>query len=194
MNGKQTAGSSEMDRQLEQDIALLREADPGTGRAEPPELIDRAVLNMARRALPAGGRRAGLRWLGAFATAAVVVLAFSLVLQQDPQAPPPADTDELRLDRSARSVPPAAAKSAAGTTQPAAAADHKAQRTQPVARLADEPLAAEREAGSALPDPAAWIERMLLLQRDRAYDELEAELSAFREAFPDYPLPPELQH
>ena len=198
MSGEQKYGANTPDRQLEQDLALLREADPETAAAEPPELIDRAVLNMARRAQPSGEKRVRLRWLGAFATAAVVVLAFSLVLQQDPQAPPPADTDELRLDRSALSAPPPAAPSATTAAEPATA-----PKTRRGARvefeapppLADEAMARELDAADSPPlDPATWVQRLLQLQRDRAYGELKTELAAFRESYPDYPLPAELQN
>jgi hypothetical protein len=205
MSGEQKYGATTPDRQLEQDLALLREADPETAAAEPPELIDRAVLNMARRALPPSGRRGRLRWLGAFATAAVVVLAFSLVLQQDPQAPPPADTDELRLDRSALSPPPPAAPSATTAAEPATApktrrgarAESEAPpplAARPTGRLADEAIARELDADSPPLDPAMWVQRLLQLQRDRAYGELKTELAAFRESYPDYPLPAELQN
>ena len=39
----------------------------------------------------------------------------------------------------------------------------------------------------------AWIERILMLHEAQLYEQLETELAAFRQAYPDYPLPPPLQ-
>ena len=44
-----------------------------------------------------------------------------------------------------------------------------------------------------LPDPEEWIQRLLLLNQSQLYEKLEEELAAFRMAYPDYPLPPELE-
>ena len=44
-----------------------------------------------------------------------------------------------------------------------------------------------------LPDPEEWIQRLLLLNQSQLYEKLEQELAAFRVAYPDYPLPPELE-
>lgn len=72
------------DAQLEQELAGLRAEWDRAARAEPPDLIDQAVLNAARRDLERGRRKLPMRWLGGFATAAVVVVALTLVVQQDP--------------------------------------------------------------------------------------------------------------
>mgnify|MGYP000157702025 CR=1 FL=1 len=44
-----------------------------------------------------------------------------------------------------------------------------------------------------LPDPEEWIQRLLLLKQSQLYEKLEEELAAFRVAYPDHPLPPELE-
>lgn len=72
------------DMQLEQELAGLRAEWDRAARAEPPDLLDQAVLNAARRDLEKGRRRFPMRWLGGFATAAVVVVALTLVVEQDP--------------------------------------------------------------------------------------------------------------
>ena len=42
-------------------------------------------------------------------------------------------------------------------------------------------------------DPEAWIAELLTLRAEGRMDELDAGLKAFRAAWPDHPLPPELQ-
>ncbi|MCU7810162.1 MAG: hypothetical protein KZQ77_02855 [Candidatus Thiodiazotropha sp. (ex Notomyrtea botanica)] len=52
---------------------------------------------------------------------------------------------------------------------------------------------AEKETVEAVQTPEAWINDMRSLLRDRKVDALELELKAFRERYPDTPLPPELE-
>ena len=86
---------------FDEDFESVRSAWSGLPWEGPPELVDLAVLNSARRQLSASSWRRGYRWMGALATAAVVVLAVNLVVQQEPRAPAPpsAPTDGLRMDR-----------------------------------------------------------------------------------------------
>jgi len=57
----------------EQDLESVRSALSGLESVEPPDLLDQAILNTARRELTASRPRP-MRWVGAFATAAVVIL------------------------------------------------------------------------------------------------------------------------
>jgi len=85
---------------LEEDLQSIRNQLSTQGDQEPPLMLDQAVLNTARREL-AGRKSRPLRWIGAFATASVVVLALTLVIQQQ-QAPAPPEAgraDGVRLDR-----------------------------------------------------------------------------------------------
>ena len=66
----------------EQDLEMIWSALPELESVEPPDLLDQSVLNAARRELTATRRRP-VRWFGGLATAAVVVLALSIVIQQD---------------------------------------------------------------------------------------------------------------
>ena len=52
-------------------------------QTEPPDMLDQAILNAARRDLEQRTRRVRRRWLGALTTAAVVVLALAITVQQD---------------------------------------------------------------------------------------------------------------
>jgi hypothetical protein len=279
------------------DLAMIRSAWSGLESAEPPELVDQAVLNIARREIATRKRRS-LRWIGAFATASVMVLAITIVVQQSPEplntgrsngarldAPP------LRVQEETQSGPAEpqkesfsdapngelqesilpesrAMESASGQdrmmkqsvaakrergvrseapTEPAAAAaaeikrrsedvdlraDGTAADLEPNERFRDEavqagtesaqyapppamtaeseqamdetvqspgtPAAAspeteQDEAASMLPDPDEWIQRMLLLRQSELFEQLAVELAAFRQAYPDHPLPPELE-
>ena len=62
------------DMQLEQELAGLRAEWERAARAEPPDLLDQAVLNAARRDLEKGRRRFPMRWLGGLAAAAVLMV------------------------------------------------------------------------------------------------------------------------
>ncbi len=81
----------------EQDLEVIRSALPDLDSAEPPELLDQAVLNSARRDLATTSRQPA-RWIGAIATAAVVVLALSIVVQQDQKTPEPGIGNGIQLN------------------------------------------------------------------------------------------------
>jgi hypothetical protein len=97
---------------FEADLEALQRAYEGQERSEPSTLLDQAVLNMAKRELETQrtgpgslwgsmfGPRSGPRWIGGLATAAVVVLAVNLILQQPGIAPgkQAVDSFEMNLD------------------------------------------------------------------------------------------------
>lgn len=224
----------------EQDLEAVRSALPGLESVEPPDLLDQVVLNTARREL-AASRRKPMRWIGALATAAVLVLTLSIVLQQDQKTPDPRNGNGIKLD----AARPAAASNVAST--PPLEMDYAAKKTmQQVGkesgyRPVNEPDLAKRrthfedespdlqsvlsrdtakqarvvqeeQTGDAilridlsalqtkeevseavLPDPVAWIEKMLELQQTERHEELKYELEAFRKVYPAYPLPSELR-
>lgn len=74
---------------FERDLEAVQSAWEAMEKAEPPDLVDQAVLNTARRDLEPPKEKRPLRWLGGFATAAVVVLAVSVVVQQNQTVPEP---------------------------------------------------------------------------------------------------------
>lgn len=69
--------------------AELREAWDASAQAEPPELLDRAVLNRAHLALePSRSKRPwSFGWLHGLTTAAVIVLGVAVLLELRQQAP-----------------------------------------------------------------------------------------------------------
>ena len=93
------AGGPEQDLDAA-DLAMIQSAWSSLEEPEPPELIDQAVLNAARREL-AVRRRKPLRWIGAFATASVMVLALTIVLQQDHEPLKVPSSNGVKLDAAA---------------------------------------------------------------------------------------------
>ena len=212
--------------EFDQDLEAIRSAWPPMEQREPPELVDQAVLNKARREL--GGRRRPLRWLGAFATASVIILTLTIVIQQDPAPPVVMDeTDGLKLERptpeesrekaddaSALRAPPATAAPAASRAMRVTAEEESgfSDRDREAESMALSEQALEMNATAAKEPPEAgaatglekksrvdgilpaedWIERLLQLRASGQADRLSEELAAFREAYPDHPLPPEL--
>jgi hypothetical protein len=204
--------------EYQRDLEAVRLAWSGREKVEPPELLDQAVLNTARRELSARRKPLPLRWLGAFATATVVVLAMTIVIQQDEQAPALEKSDGFMLDQAIPAAPRKEAErdgleekprldQTIGQSKPDN--DERArfmmkQNAAPPAvaasdvsgmAAAQEPAStqAETENGTGkIPEAEAWIERLLLLRETQQDEKLVAELAAFRETYPGYPLPPEL--
>ena len=188
------------DGSYQEDLDIARSAWPHLEQVEPPELLDQAVLNAARRAAANPPRRRSVRWLGALATAAVVVLTLTLVVRQDPQgpAPPVPETDGFELEL--RAVAPEAVRESPSRYQEAAprAASKAALPPRQDALAQDEaaaPVAAADAVGeedAAVLGPEAWVEHMLNLRDAGHSDQLNQELAAFRKTYPDFVLPPEL--
>ena len=236
--GRRPADDSELDRALEK-IGRAWKREPGP---EPPELVDLAVLNRARREVLAGKRGRRLRWLGGLATAAVVVLTLSIVVRQD-QRPDPAPApaaDGLQIEASRRDreksetpserpqeppealssdpapqpvepIPVAPAKRVLQETDAAAQSKETADRAPNIEEKfrRESPLRAASTEAETLSDradddgqkadaegvlsPEAWIERLLQLKESGQAERLAREIAGFREAYPDYPLPPGLE-
>jgi len=187
---------------FEEDLDAIRHAWQGLQPVEPPDLIDQSVRTAARRALPARNRWQSMRWIGSLATAAVVVLALAIVIQQDQEGPVPPmpKTDGFRLDESAKTAAKGASE-ADVVEQASSQAELRSERAPPPA-AAEDPTArdavtttlqATHEESAPVIEPKAWIEEMLRLQQAGRLQELRAEVEAFRKAWPDHPLPPELQ-
>jgi len=264
MDPSDRKSEAQQERDLAKDLDAIRAEYSGLDAIEPPALLDQAILNSARREM-AAGRRRPMRWIGAFTTASVFVLALTLVIQQDKgpveprknngakqdtitaakaQAEPqgqsadkgaPANAPQSRLkesgdlenagERKLIMKRPAAAKAEEGQErarlQEAAdldsmedfrneedelemaprengqVTDENRTMEQAGRTVAAPPAAAmvEKKDKSTqdLPDPEEWIQRLLLLKQSQLYEKLEEELAAFRVAYPDHPLPPELE-
>ena len=273
----------------ESDLDSIQAAYSSLAADEPPELLDQMVLNTARRDL-AKRRRRPLRWIGAFASVSVVVLALTIVLQQDPEPVQPdrsgdsrtnavsakesidnmagrsveevrtaqdaiiddADHEQLMMEhfriekREDRPAVPAVNSSVSATLQavpqamPAAVLEHRVEvaesypAEEPALEISIELLrdqAFEEEADSnagtfalgqeiedepprqmrqkAPPgdslneseldetaetqaDPEIWIEYLLELSASDKTEKLQQELTAFKLAYPEFELPPEL--
>jgi len=193
------------DSKFEVDLAAVGSAWEQLEPTEPPQLVDQSVLNMARRHLEPPARSGWLRWTGAFATMTVVVLALFVVMRQGSQAPaPPAPgNDGIRLDagtaiseKTEETRPRLAPESSPEPERLKRSVPAAATSASDVPQLSSKALEQQApevlDEDAALPEPDAWIERMMLLHEAGRREELKTELAAFRQAWPDYPLPPEL--
>jgi hypothetical protein len=77
----------ENDTSLNKGLDQLSQRYAQLQRDEPPELLDQAILNSAHRALEKKPHWMKFGWLHGLTTAAVFVLAFSLILNQRQSAP-----------------------------------------------------------------------------------------------------------
>jgi hypothetical protein len=201
-------GKQKADDRLERDLEEIRAVLSNEDRPEPPDLLNQAVLNAARRELAGRDkhwlRRLPVRWMGAFATASVVILALGLIVQQEQESPglTGAEADRAKLEIKA---PLEESKDAAGkqlmsenTDRDDAARLRAAPMAAAPARTAefaaeeaaDEPALLEKEfATEEVPTPEDWIDLMLDLKSSNQPARLSEELEAFRAVYPDYPLP-----
>jgi len=79
--------NGENDKSLIEDLDKLGSAYAQLEHDEPPELLDQAVINSAHRAVEKKPHWMKFGWLHGLTTAAVFVLAFSIILNQREQAP-----------------------------------------------------------------------------------------------------------
>jgi len=86
--------NGESDKSLKDELEQLGQTYEQIAREEPPELLDTAILNSAHRAVEKKPRWMKFGWLHGLTTAAVFVLAFSLVLNQ--REPTPGIEDGMR--------------------------------------------------------------------------------------------------
>lgn len=197
MNGdRRNAGESlpsGPDETFDRDLERIRAAWSRQERIVPPDLVDRAVLNAARRATEQAPRRA--RWVGALATACVVVLAVTVVLQQDREANGPLpEVDEMQLQDAVSTGERFDEEPAATAVEPARpTARFRDASKPPTVESRVAPGSERPRAEAAVPTPEDWIERLEQLRQAGDRTTFEAERAAFRSAYPDYPLPPELR-
>ena len=151
---------------IEREMQSLRAAWAGRAQVEPPDLLDQAVLNAARRELASTTKHRPLKWLGAAATAVVVVLALAIVVQQQEQAPLPGlpESDGFRLQQST-TAPAATDDALNSSSRPQAPAgaisqEPEASRTTPQARAAAATaVSADRPDNEARPRTAPATEQ-----------------------------------
>ena len=74
--------NGENEKSLSEGLDELRQAYGQLEQDEPPELLDQAILNSAHRAVEKKSHWMKFGWLHGLTTAAVFVLAFSLILNQ----------------------------------------------------------------------------------------------------------------
>ncbi len=200
---------------FEQDLEALSTAWSNVNQAEPPDLLDQAILNSAARALEGQPlpwwKKRPLHWAGAAATAMVLVLTITLVVQQDPMAPSPPvlkqeglEQDELKQDRDDSALRKKSEVSADASEfhreRPAskrAAAPAPPQASLAASKVLEEEVSDRPVELSIMADPITtadeWLNQLLELKAAGKEQELKEQLAAFTAAYPDYALPTELQ-
>jgi hypothetical protein len=192
-------GIPEDQRAFENELHAVQAKWDRMESAEPPDLVDQAVRNAARRDLEPRRKSRPLRWLGGFATATVVVLAVTVMLEQDPTVPEPSlqDTGEYRRD--AAPVPKLEESATMKSVQPplppaeAVAQTREAKRQkQPVQAASEE---ADRDAmRSAIIPPAFRADQLSMTPGIPAKNRTEqpelAETAADAEEMQDQDLAP----
>ena len=232
------------DGTLDKGLDELGQAYRDLGDENPPDLLDQAILNRAHREVEKKTGWMQFGWLHGLTTAAVIVLAFSIVLQQREPVPveegillekalPPTPRESVPSDTLQQVAPAAAMKLEAKEVADASLEtleydeprkqvllQEKGAGAPPPAReleasLEEEPLQRSRakgadigEAGiySVIPSQEPEDENALqdttpaeqqlaeILRLKNAGDESwKKELEDFRQHYPDYPLPAELQ-
>jgi len=92
--------NGENDKSLDEGMDKLDQAYTQLPDEHPPELLDQAILNSAHRAVEKKPHWMQFGWLHGLTTAAVVVLAISLMFNQREQLP--SFENELKVDESVR--------------------------------------------------------------------------------------------
>jgi hypothetical protein len=170
---------------FEQDLEAVSSAWSRSEQVQPPELFDQAVLNTARRELDTRRKHRPLRWMGAFATATVVVLAMTIVVQQN--GGENLDENALPERASGQLLQESRERTEFGAKQSARSAAVTVMK-----EMASAPAEMKKQA-EPIPEAEAWIKRLQLLLDTQQDEKLVQELAAFRLAYPDYPLPAGLQ-
>lgn len=79
--------NGEFNSSLEDDLDTIGQAYRDLGQEEAPALLDQAVLNSAHRAVEKQSHWMQFGWLHGLTTVAVVVLSFTIILQQEDPGP-----------------------------------------------------------------------------------------------------------
>jgi len=185
----------------DRDLSQLYRA---TRLEEPSAELDRAVLMEARRALTRRRRR----WLVPLSTAAVLVLGLSLTLYEI-EAPRPTAVEPPAATQSMGEAVPASPAAGAMNDQAQERPMMKLQRSaapralpeaeeavSEKARSVERDLLTTPAAGAKAEfgdDPDAWVARQMELLERGDEETLRTELAAFRQRYPDYPLPAPLE-
>ena len=91
--------NGENETSLNDDLKKVGHAYDQLPNEEPPELLDQAILNSAQRAVEKKPHWMKFSWLHGLTTAAVVVLALSIIINQREQVP--GFDDAIRIDETA---------------------------------------------------------------------------------------------
>lgn len=195
------------DQQPDDVPAALQSAWDALPKQEPPDLVDQAVLNRARAAVeaPHSSRPWSFGWPHALTTAAVIVLAVTLIIPLRETGQPgtmsdaarpvtPVENrsqDDLELREEAlQDVPAAAAETGTRERREAAPRSLASPALEKAAPAAME-AAASADAAMA-PGTESRLQAIRALVEAGELAAAREALAAFRQDYPDLELPPDL--
>jgi len=199
MNSIQNNGPQ--DNSLKDDLEKLDRDYQQLKSEEPPELLDQAVLNSAHRALEGRAGWMDFGWIHGLTTAAVVVLAISIILTQRQPVSieesgilPAGELEEDTMQVNAPAAAPLAKRAIATLAAESPPAESRPVKVDAVT-VNDGKSDADKSVAERLQLPAeeAQLQAILMLKR-AGNDKWKAELKLFIESYPDYPLPDELKN
>jgi hypothetical protein len=188
----------------------LRQAWDKLPTREPPDLVDRAVLNRARAAVetPHSSRPWSFGWPHALTTLAVIVLSVTLIVPlRETGRPPdvPASLPQLTEEEEpAPSLPEAFADDVRESEQATSARARREASPRAFANPALEKAASAPSPAAATVNADADAEAAIALDRESRLRAIQTQveagdldaareaLLAFKQDFPDAELPPEL--
>jgi len=189
----------ERDQELDVDLQRIRAGYQNLQQDEPPDMLDQAVINLARRELEGQQKRRKRRmqWIGALSSMALLLITLNLVVDQQGAAPrPPEAGSKFRKEQDGAGADAVfesrRESSALAPTQDEPAAP--VQRSMDLKRstaLSD--IAEEQSELEFKNEPSAWIERIRQLREEGLTDQAQVELQSFHEAYPEYPVPDDLR-
>lgn len=160
-------------------------------RDEPPELLDQAILNSAHRAVEKKPHWMKFGWLHGLTTAAVFVLAFSIILDQPETAP--------EYESGVRDTAPARLQRERVSKIAVQDAPYVSSKVQGEVISADQDVASdafmfeEHKLHSTLSVAEQKIQAIIKLKQS-GNETWKTELKLFKDSYPDYPLPEELKN
>ncbi|HMB60414.1 MAG TPA: hypothetical protein VKN35_10925 [Xanthomonadales bacterium] len=189
----------ERDQELDGDLQRIRAAFQNLQHDDPPELLDQAIINLARRELEGQQkqRKRRMQWIGALSSMALLLITLNLVVDHQGASPrPPESGSKFRKEQDGAGAD-AIFESRRESSALAPAQDEPAvpvQRSMEMTQSATLSDAAEEQGELEFKSElSAWIERIRKLREEGQTDQAQAELQSFRQAYPEYPVPEDLK-
>lgn len=213
--------NGENDKSLSEGLDKLSHEYGSLEQDEPPELLDQAILNSAHRAVEKKPHWMKFGWLHGLTTAAVFVLAFSIILNQREPVPEAengmsnydgrSNYETLRVQQKKVAKKPSIDRLEKRLDKDAPAREliHEEALMQEADLMSDSPAASalstaaspavvgeiaasETKARVSTGSEAEQMLQAIIKLKQSGNESWKTELELFKESYPDYPLPEEL--